>query len=157
MKTSCKRILAFFLWCSLLVVMLSSLSGCTGIKHEEAKEIMVKFFDALQEKNYEKAESYFHPWAFSEGVVQKGELEQIMETAKQDGIDFTSGYEIVRYTSISFRASIGASTYNCTAEMKTGNTSFTVEMAFYRDNSAIGITAFYMQKNQENQAPGQTI
>ncbi len=161
MKSCCKKITRVFLWCALLAVAFSSLSGCASIKREEAKEITTKFFDALQEGNYEKAESYFHPEVLSEGHIQKGELERYMQSAKQYGIDFTSGYEILQYTSFTSHASIGEATHEHTATVKTGDTTFTVELTFYRNADAVGITAFSLNfsidPGEQDQTPPQTI
>ena len=133
----------------LLTILVSALSGCVYIKSGEAKEITENFFDALKEGNYEKAESYFHPAVFTEGQAQKGELEQYINLARQSGIDFKGGYEILHYSSFETKASISEATYEHTIEVQTSGIVFTVELSFFRDQADFGITFFRINLNEE--------
>lgn len=118
---------------ALLMLTFTSCSG--GIKGDEAKETVNNFLQAAEEKNWDKAEKYFHPERPAD--VQK--FFSTLETKEE--LDF-SKIDIIKYSSVRssvYEGSVKGTVYGFTVQLSVSGKVAQIEVEIVKNDGGYGI------------------
>ncbi len=124
--------------CVLVVtLLLLTLTAC--IDGDAAKGTIADFLKAIEEENYDAAKTYLHP-------ERPSDLKTFFDNVEeQEGVDFQSGIEILRYTGVKSSAhdtTVGGATYETTLKANIGDKKATLTVELVDNDNGYGIYNF---------------
>lgn len=116
------------------------LSGCSkGIKGDEAKAYVNSFLEAIEQEDYETADSLFHP----DKQASVAELCTALEMGLN--IDFQDGIEVKDYTGFSsalYDTTVKGSTYSLTMDATVSSVELEISVQLVRNENGYGIYSY---------------
>jgi hypothetical protein len=116
--------------------MVFSLCACSGgIQEGEAKDLINRFFDAIETEDYELAATFLHP-------ERPADLKVFFEGLENEkGLDF-SNIEIDKYTAFSssyYDSTVAGSTYTLGMDTNVNGEDMEIEIEIVKNDNGYGI------------------
>lgn len=127
-----------FILISLLLI--CTLSGCSkGIKEDEAKAYVNSFLEAIEQEDYETADSLFHP----DKEASVADLCIALEMGLN--IDFQDGIEVKEYTDVSsamYDTTVGGSSCSLTMDATVSSVELEIIVQLVKNDNGYGIYSY---------------
>lgn len=124
------------------LLMLLSFASCSGmIKSSEAKEHIRGYFDAVEKKDYDLADTYLHP----DSNIDSAEFFTQLEEKRN--FDF-SNIKIEKYTGFSaalYSSAVSGSTYSLKMDAIIGDEPVALEVQLVKNRNGFGINSILIR------------
>lgn len=126
--------------------MVLTLFGCgKGIKEDEAKAYANSFLEAIEEEDYETAESLLHP-------DKPGSVSDLCMALEMGlGLDFQEGIEIKDYVELSstlYDSTVSGSTYSLEMEASVSGVDLIISIQLVKNENGYGIYSYTLSPGQ---------
>lgn len=124
------------LWLFLTAILMMTFTSCSGgIKGDEAKETVNNFLQAVEEKDWERAEEYLHP----ERPIDVQKFFSVVES--REDLDF-SKVDIIKYSAVRssmYDGSVKGAVYGFTVQLSLSGKNTQMEVEFVKNDGGYGI------------------